>query len=254
MKVLIIEDEPLAAKRLQSMLDQIDPKIQVLAVVDSIAESVEWLDENTPPDLIFMDIMLADGQSFEIFEQIEIHVPVIFTTAYDEFAIRAFKVNSIDYLLKPIGAEMLSAALKKYALINPSSEIFRQTIKSLLNAVANNLPPEYKNRFLVKTGDKFIPVTIADIAYFSFSDRLTFLTTTANKRFMLGSTLDDLEAVVDPKVFFRLNRKYIVSFPAINTVHNYFNGKLKTFVFPEIIEGIIVSKEKAQLFKNWLDR
>ena len=226
----------------------------MLDVVDSIRESVEWLNNNSLPELIFMDIILADGQSFEIFEQISLNVPVIFTTAYNEFAIQAFKVNSIDYLLKPVDPEMLRMALKKYALITPSSALFRQTIISLLASSNNTAATEYKKRFLVKSGDKFIPISISDIAYFSFSDKLTFLTTRENKRYMLDYTLDELEAIVDPAFFFRLNRQYIVSFVSMNVVHNFFNGKLKAFVHPEISEGIIVSKEKAHLLKAWLNR
>ena len=255
MKVLIIEDEPLAAKRLKSILAQVNDTVHVIQVIDSIEDSVEWLNNNSLPDLIFMDIMLADGQSFEIFEKFELNVPVIFTTAYDEFAIQAFKVNSIDYLLKPIEPTMLSLALKKFALVTPSSDLLKNTIKSLLASTGESTEPaKYKKRFLVKSGDKFIPISISNVAYFSSSDKLSFLTTTENKRFMLDYTLDELENIVDPVTFFKLNRQYLVSFTSINVVHNFFNGKLKAFISPEITDGIIVSREKAQLFKTWLNR
>lgn len=256
MKVLIIEDEALAAQRLKKLLLEIDPGIQITGTIDSIEQAVEWLEESPHPDLIFMDIMLADGQSFEIFERTEVRAPVIFTTAYDEFAIRAFKVNSIDYLLKPIEADLLSGALKKHASITAMPSNLKQALETL---IANGLKnPEsnlvYKKRFLVKTGDKFIPVGIADVAYFSFVDKLTFLTTTAQKRYMLDHTLDELEDIIDPHLFFRLNRQYIAAVGSIKLVHNYFNGKLKVMVSPEIPEGIIVSKERAQSFKTWLNR
>jgi len=256
MKVLIIEDEHLAARRLQAMLAEIDPAIQVIKIIDSVEEAVDWFRQFPHPELIFMDIMLADGQSFEIFDAVEINAPVIFTTAYDEFAIKAFKVNSIDYLLKPIDQDLLKTALKKFYNNTTSQGNIKQMVESLL---ANNYKTheglsDYKKRFLIKTGDKFIPVSIAEVAYFSFVDKLTFLTTTAQKRYMLDHTLDEIEKLVDPHVFFRLNRQYIAAFSAIKIVHNYFNGKLKVMMAPEVAEGVVVSKERAQLLKSWLNR
>jgi len=203
-----------------------------------------------------MDIMLADGQAFEIFEQVEIKIPVIFTTAYDEFAIKAFKVNSIDYLLKPVDPELLQLALKKYNSITTSPRHLKLVVETLLaaNYKSQEILSDYKNRFLIKTGDKFIPVAITEVAYFSFVDKLTFLTTHAQKRYMLDNTLDELEKLVDPHVFFRLNRQYIAAFSSIKVVHNYFNGKLKIYVNPDIPEGIVVSKERAHYLKLWLNR
>ena len=253
MKVLIIEDEPLAAKRLQSLLTELDPNIQVVGVTDSIVESVGWLGQNILPDLIFMDIMLADGQSFEIFEKVNITAPVIFITAYDKFAIEAFKVNSIDYLLKPIEPEMLARALQKFETFANPVKYLTQTIKSLMELNNKNLGAVYQNRFLVKSGAKFIPIPVSDIAYFSFSDKLSFLTTKDNTRLMIDYSLDELETLVDPGMFFRVNRQYITAVTAITLVHNYFNGKLKASVFPVIPEGIIISKEKSQAFKGWLN-
>lgn len=256
MKVLIIEDEELAARRLQILLREIDPTIQIVSVIDSIEETVAWLNTYPHPELIFMDIMLADGQSFEIFERIEVKVPVIFTTAYDEFAIKAFKVNSIDYLLKPVNPQSLKMSLDKYGSLSISSRNLDHMIQSLLdiNYKTQQAVSDYKKRFLIKTGDKFIPVSISEIAYFSFTDKLTFVTTSAQKRFMLDHTLDELEKLVDPHVFFRLNRQYIAAFSSIKVVHNYFNSKLKVYVIPDVSEGIIVSKERAQSFKLWLSR
>lgn len=256
MKVLIVEDEAPAARRLQLLLAEYDPKIQVVAVIDSIEDAVEWLRNFPHPELIFMDIMLADGQSFEIFEQVEIKTPIIFTTAYDEFAIKAFKVNSIDYLLKPIDPPLLAAALKKHNTIFHSPENLKTVIESLLvtGFKGNESRPDYKNRFLIKSGDKFFPVETSQVAYFVFEDKLTFLYTIQQKRYMLDHTLDELEKLVDPNLFFRLNRQYITSFSSIKTVHNYFNGKLKVYVQPEIPSGIIVSKERAPYFKQWLNR
>ncbi|SHM80077.1 LytR/AlgR family response regulator transcription factor [Mucilaginibacter sp. OK098] len=256
MKVLIIEDEAPAARRLQLLLESYDPSIRVISVIDSIEDAVQWLKDFPHPELIFMDIMLADGQSFEIFEQVQVNVPIIFTTAYDEYAIRAFKVNSIDYLLKPIEPLLLESSLKKYKTLAPSPEKLKEVMESLLVTNYRNRQPqsEFKNRFLVKVGDKFIPVPISEVAYFSFEDKLTFLNTTAAKRYMLDHTLDELEKLIDPQLFFRLNRQYIVSFPAIKAVHNYFNGKLKVYVTPELSTGIVVSKDKSHYLKLWLNR
>lgn len=253
MNVVIIEDEILAARRLQRMLEALDPGINVVSILDSIEDAVDWFNLHAQPDLVLMDIMLADGQSFEIFEQTAVKAPVIFTTAYDEFAIRAFKVNSIDYLLKPVEPALLAAALHKLRTVKLPEENLKKALETLINAKPA-LPDTYKSRFLVRSGDKFIPVPANEIAYFSFSDKLTFLTTFALKRFMLDHTLDELEKLVDPSQFFRLNRQYIAAFFSIKVVHNYFNGKLKVMVDPEIPEGIIVSKERAQSFKAWLSR
>ncbi len=256
MKVLIIEDEAPAARRLQSLLAEYDPSIQISAVIDSIEDAVTWLNNYPHPELIFMDIMLADGQSFEIFEHVEITVPIIFTTAYDEFAIKAFKVNSIDYLLKPIEPQLLAMALKKYNSTQRSTVNLNEIMESLLvgGIKSQKSRPDFKNRFLIKSGDKFIPIEISQVAYFSFEDKLTFLHTIHQKRHMLDHTLDELETLIDPNLFFRLNRQYIASFSSIKTVHNYFNGKLKVYLNPEIKEGVVVSKERAHFFKLWLNR
>jgi DNA-binding LytR/AlgR family response regulator len=257
MKVLIIEDEAPAARRLQSLLAEYDPSIQISAVIDSIEDAVAWLKNYPHPELIFMDIMLADGQSFEIFEHVEITVPIIFTTAYDEFAIKAFKVNSIDYLLKPVEPQLLAMALKKYhSIIRQSPGNLKEIMESLLQGgiKTQKSRPDFKNRFLIKQGDKFIPIEISRVAYFSFEEKLTFLHTINQKRYMLDHTLDELETLIDPNLFFRLNRQYIASFSSIKTVHNYFNGKLKVYLNPDVNEGVIISKERATFFKSWLNR
>jgi DNA-binding LytR/AlgR family response regulator len=256
MKILIIEDETLAAKRLTTLINNYDPAITVLDAIDSVEDAVHWFDANPSPDLVFMDIMLADGQSFEIFEQVDIKVPVIFTTAFDEFAIRAFKVNSIDYLLKPIEPQLLEAAMKKFHSLIRQPDDFRAIMESLLIRPQRDreVQPLYKTRFLIKQGEKFIPVATSDAAYFSFEDKLSFLNTFDKKRYMLDYTLDELDKMLNPVVFFRLNRQYIISFSAVKTLHNYFHGKLKVYVNPEIPDGIIVSKSRSNLFKQWLNR
>jgi DNA-binding LytR/AlgR family response regulator len=255
MKVLIIEDEAPAARRLQVLLAECDPSIQVIAVIDSIEDTVAWLNSYPHPELIFMDIMLADGQSFEIFEQVEVRAPIIFTTAYDEYAIRAFKVNSIDYLLKPIEPMLLAQALNKYRFISQSPGNIREVMESLLNHTKGaDTRLAFKSRFLIRSGAQFISVESSEVAWFSFEDKLTFLYTTKQKRYILDHTLDELEKLIDPYLFFRLNRQYITSFNAIRSVHNYFNGKLKVYLTPEMENGIVVSKEKAHYLKLWLNR
>jgi len=249
MDILIIEDEPLAAERLQNLLLESDKKFRIVKVTDSVEASVAWLKAADAPDLIFMDIMLADGQSFEIFDYVDLQVPVIFTTAYDEFALQAFKVNSIDYLLKPVDPLLLKQALKKFHALVPDAEQIKKLVQSFLPSGRQ----EYKNRFLVKSGETYTPVVLTEIAFFSYEDKLSFLYTNAGKRYMLDYSLDELETMLDPKLFFRLNRQYLSSFSAIKSVHNYFNSKLKVIVSPEVPDGIVVSKERAPALKIWLD-
>jgi len=253
MKILIIEDEVLAARRLEKLLMEYDPSITILDVIDSVEDSVLWFKDNPQVDLIFMDIMLADGQSFEIFEHVEVKTPVIFTTAFDEFAIQAFKVNSIDYLLKPVESQLLGGAMRKFHSMHPAPENFKAIIESLVSGRSKESNQQYRNRFLVKQGDKFIPISVTEVAHFSFEDKLSFLNTISNKRYMLDYTLDELDKMLDPHVFFRLNRQYITSISAVRSVHSYFNGKLKVYVDPEVSAGIIVSKNRANHFKLWLN-
>jgi len=256
MKVLIIEDEAPAARRLEQLLATHDPAIKVVAVVESIEDAVQWLRNFPHPELIFMDIMLADGQSFEIFEKVEVKAPIIFTTAYDEYAIRAFKVNSIDYLLKPIDPTLLAQALNKYRFISQQPVNLKEIVETLLRSNASSVDeqPAFKKRFLIRTGEQFVSVEAAEVAYFSFEDKITFLYTQKQKRYMLDHTLDELEKLIDPYLFFRLNRQYIAAYNAIGSVHQYFNGKLKVYLAGETENGIVISKEKAHYFKLWLNR
>jgi len=249
MNILIIEDEPLAAERLQNLLMQYDQHFVITAILDSVTASVNYLNNFVAPDLIFMDIMLADGQSFDIFEKIDVNVPVIFTTAYDEFALKAFKVNSVDYLLKPVDPTLLSKALKKFMTIGRDFDKIKEFVKSL---IVNDAVP-YKSRFLVKSGKTYTPVILSEIAYFSYEKKLTFLYTKTAKRFMLDQSLDELESMLDPKLFFRLNRQYLSSFSAIKSVHPYFNSKLRVHLLPDAINEITVSRERAGNLMAWLD-
>lgn len=258
MKVLIVEDEKHSANKLKRKLQVIDRDITVLAVIDSIEHTVEWLKTNPSPDLIFLDIELADGQSFEIFKRVEIHCPVIFTTAYDEYALKAFEVNSIDYLLKPIKEDDLKKTFQKLdkvkKMFGQTSQEGQRDIQQFLENFAlgtiQNQPK--RERFLSKLGQRLVSVDVKDIAYFFSKNKFSYLRTFDQKEFMLDYTMDELQWMVDPSRFFRLNRQIIASIESIEKTHYYFNNKLKINLFPPFAEEVLVSREKAAEFKRWL--
>lgn len=254
MKVLIIEDEYPAAERLQKLLHKLDSELTVVAVLDSVSQSKPWFDPNPDVDLIFSDIQLGDGLSFQIFETYQGHAPIIFTTSYDEYAIRAFKVRSIDYLLKPIKLPELEGAIAKFrAMKMPvSAPDLALKMESLLDALSVS-SRKNKSRFLVKNGDQLIPVPQEDIAYFFTAQEITCLVRRDGKQFLVDYTLEELDALLNPAVFFRLNRQFIGSMSAIARIHTYFNGKLKLDILPDPGQEVLVSREKAALFKAWLE-
>jgi len=249
MQILIVEDELLLAKRLRKLLTAIAPEAVVVGITHSIHDSVQWLQSNARPDLILMDIELADGQSFDIFQQIEISSPIIFTTAYDEYAIKAFKVNSIDYLLKPIKEEDLATAIQKFKTLN-KPEV---NIDVLLNGIKNiGSSEKFRDRFLVKLGKKLVSIDIANVA-FIFSDKgLSYLRTNQNQKYVVDYTMDELEKMLSPKQFFRANRQFIISSDSVVAIHTWFNQKLKVELKPEIAEHLIISRDKANAFKEWM--
>ena len=248
MKILIIEDENLAAKRLIKLVKEQLPDAEIFGNLDTITASVEWLKNNTEPDLIFLDIQLADGISFEIFEKVRVKSPIIFCTAYDQYAIKAFKLNSIDYLLKPIDPQDLIQALNKFKAGLKTPEITLEQLTTLL------LPNQktYKTRFLVKSGDRIQTVDIQEIRYFFSEDKLTLLQTKEGKKFVIDYILDEIEELVDPQFFFRLNRKYISAIHAIKSIHTYSNTRLKILLENSDDNDILVSREKVATFKAWL--
>ncbi|MGZ5244398.1 MAG: LytR/AlgR family response regulator transcription factor [Bacteroidia bacterium] len=261
MKVLVIEDEDAATRLMFKILERARPGIEVVAHIDTVEDAVKWLSENPAPDLVFMDIQLGDGLSFEIFEQVEINCPVIFTTAYDEYTLRAFKVNSIDYLLKPLQLDDLEAALRKYDKLKAGGNsdeslhnITQTQIESILKVLNPNKANHYKSRFLIKVGDKFFSITTDQIAYFYTEDKGVFIQTHDKQRYPLDNSLDELEKVLDPEVFFRINRQFIVHVSAVIRLHAYFNGKMKVFLKPNVEEDVIVSRDKATALKLWLDK
>jgi two-component system LytT family response regulator len=254
MKVLVIEDEALIAKNLQRLLKQIDPSIEVLAALDSVATSVKWLGENARPDLIFMDIQLADGVSFDIFNKIKIDTPVIFTTAYNEYAIRAFKVNSVDYLLKPIDKEYLERALEKFKKIYGSTgDAMNEQIRQLVSNMQLKDTPKYKERFLVHYKSGMVPVTESQVSYFIKDTIIYLITITGEKLVTDYNTIDEIEEVVDPKRFFRANRQMIIHIDQVDTYKKHDTGKIELQLKCDKNLRIDVSREKANDFKNWID-
>lgn len=256
MKVLIIEDEPLGAEALKNLLMECDETIEVLSIKDSIVSSAEWLSTHDAPDLIFMDIELADGQCFELFKEMEIKSPVIFTTSYDEYALKAFRFNSVDYLLKPVSAVELKRSLDKVQGLkqqfSAKEGIQKDWEKLILQFKTPKPATDYRDRFLVKQGQRLLSVAVSDIAYFFTKGKVSFIKSTEGKEYFLDYTLDQLQPMLSPKVFYRVNRQIIASHASVFQVHTWFNGKLKVELSPQIDEEVIVSRDKAKDFRQWL--
>ncbi|TAF64590.1 MAG: DNA-binding response regulator [Cytophagales bacterium] len=256
MKIIIIEDEAKARKRLIRMIKEINHDSEVIAELESIEMVVNfWKNNLIQPELIFLDIHLADGNSFEIFKHCTIKCPIIFTTAYDEYALEAFKVNSIDYLLKPITEETLQKALQKYQTIK-NSFLHTAIMPNYQNLLEWQDDKKYKNRFMVKSGQKIKTITTEKIAYFYTEDQAVMLCTHAGELFVIDYTLEDLEKKLPPDIFFRLNRQYIAHINALVEIHPYFKGKMKVTLqpTPKNTESIIISHLRAPDFKNWLGK
>lgn len=254
MKILIIEDEAPAFRRLQKLLEEINPEINIIDVIDSVQESIKWFKtQEQLPDLIFMDIQLSDGLSFEIFDSIKINKPVIFTTAFDEYMLRAFKVNSIDYLLKPIKKESLEASLTKYGQMKNlfGSQSTLPDINTLISQISLN-DKKYKTRFLVKRGDELISIETSNTAYFHSRNGVVHMTTINGRNHIMDFNLDELVQQLDLEKFYRANRQFIIHFPSINKVHKYHKGKLLVEMNQPTDESITISSEKATDFKEWL--
>jgi two-component system, LytTR family, response regulator LytT len=255
MKLLIVEDEALLARQLITLVSGLEPSAQIAGQTASIETTVEWLQTNPAPDLVFMDIELADGQCFEIFNRYPVKSPVIFTTAYDEYALRAFKVNSIDYLLKPVQVADLRAALVKWKelkapdLITPSLAGISTLVNDLLKG-GETTP--YKERFLVKQGQKMRSVNREEVAFFQAKNTLNYITNRSKQKFLLDYTLDEVESMVPARDFFRANRQYILAHDIITAFHPWFNGKLKVDISLPVDEEIIISREKASQFRAWM--
>jgi DNA-binding LytR/AlgR family response regulator len=259
MKILIVEDEDLAIKKLKKTLSTVDESAIVVGETDSIKGTVAWLESNPTPDLILMDIELADGQSFEIFNHVQVKSPVIFITSYDEYALKAFKVNSVDYLLKPVQKEDLQSALDKFKqmkkLYNTEPAAPAISLDSLVKELQQKLQTkEYRKRFLVKHGQKLVSIEIEDIAYFFSDGRLNFFKTNDNKKFVVDYTMDELNEMLDPDHYFRISRSFFISIDSVAQIHDYFGNRLLLHLKPESEKEVIVSREKVTDFKNWLGK
>ncbi len=251
MKTIIIEDEKLAAERLEELIHDIDSSIEISAKLTSVEQSIKYLKQNKP-DLIFLDIQLEDGLSFSIFDKVEIDVPIIFTTAYDQYAIKAFKLNSIDYLLKPIKKDELRESLNKYKNIKTSYLMdFEEIIKGIQGKEIS-----YKKRFLIQYGQKLKKVEIEEIAYFYAMEKNVFLTTLTGSSYPVDYTLDKLQEIIDPEIFFRINRKMIVGFNAIKNMIPYSRSRIKMELNPPAPKDVeaLVSVERSSSFKEWMDK
>lgn len=252
MKIVIIEDEHLAAKRLKDLILKNNPEAEILEILVSIKRSVEWFRNNPHPQLLLCDIQLADGLCFEIFEQVQINCPVIFTTAYDEYALKAFKLNSIDYLLKPIDYEELTLALTKFEKLYPNKETVPLSPSFSIDDLIQSFGPQHKNRFVVKVGLHLKPIEISDIQYFFSLEKSSFLCTSQNKNYDLDYSLDQIEKLCNPKQFFRISRKYLVNIAYIQQIAAYSNSRLRVQFKNSDVDDAIVSREKVTQFKNWL--
>jgi DNA-binding LytR/AlgR family response regulator len=255
MNILIVEDEDLAARRLQGLLKEIDPASNVVGHTDSIESSVDWLQKNPHPDVILMDIELSDGQSFEIFDLTEVKSTIIFTTSYDEYAIRAFKVNSVDYLLKPIERDDLESALKKFGELKNRFGTNTLNVEGLIKELQEKLQPKtYRKRFLVKQGIKLVSIETQDIAYFYTEGRVIFFRTKDGKKFVVDYTLEDLENMLQPDDFFRINRSFYISLDSVVKIDEYFGQRLILALQPSSEKEVLVSREKVSEFKKWMGK
>ena len=262
MQVLIVEDEPLAVKKLVRLLEEVAFDVKVVGTTDGIRTTVEWLEAHPAPDLIFMDIELCDGQSFEIFQRTRVKSPVIFVTSYDEFALQAFKVNSVDYLLKPVQKEDLANAIAKYRDLkaqyardaSPISASIESLLMTLSSGVGEVTKKDYRTRFLVKHLQKYVTVEVADIAYFWSEGRINFFKNRTGQKYLVEYTMEEIEAMLDPRDWFRVSRQFLVSVPSVTEIHPFFNNRLKLHLKPQEPEEVTVSRERVADFKVWLGK
>ena len=248
MNVVIIEDEFFSAEKLSQQLKLIHPAINILAIIPSVEKGLQWFKNHPEPDLIFSDIQLEDKKSFDLFSQLSLEAPIIYTTAFDQYAIQAFKQNSIDYLLKPIDTDELRAALKKY------ENLEYRLLKKGFRLQLEKQKEEFKERFLVKKGSQLVVIKLDEVAYFKSDQKLNFLVTHDNQKFVIEQTLDQLTEQLDSKKFNRISRSRLISLDSIGKIHNHFNGRLKLELLPPEEEEVFVSRERVPAFKEWLDK
>lgn len=246
MRIIIIEDEVPAYTRLRKMVTELLPSANIEAHLDSIQSTIEWFAANNCPDIVFMDIHLADGSAFDLIKRVKINCPIIFTTAYDQYAMEAFKTSSIDYLLKPVKKEDLQNALQK---LEQFKNIFAGSDAS---ATAAKEQPEYKKRFLIRFGEHIKTISVSDVAYFYSENKATFARTHDNRNYPMDHNLDTLETMLDPEEFFRINRQYLISLKSIEEMRSYTKARVIIKLNPAVKEQPVVSSERAADFKNWL--
>ncbi len=251
MRVLIIEDEKPSARRLERMLQKLEIKVEVL--LHSVEESIDWFQTNDHPDLIFLDIQLSDGLSFEIFETVNITSAIIFTTAYDEYALQAFKLNSIDYLLKPIDEDDLTKAVEKFKSRTSKNQSVTLDFEDIKKMLVNPIEREYKKRFSIKVGQHLKLINIDDIECFYSENKGTYLHTTEGRNYLIDNTLEYLEDELEPHTFFRVNRKFFVNINAIKDMVSYTNSRLQIKLNTYKADEVIVARERVKAFKNWLE-
>lgn len=251
MKVIIIEDEKPSARRLSRMLLELN--IEVQALLHSVEESVDWFHKNEHPDLILLDIQLSDGLSFEIFEQVEVNSAIIFTTAYDEYALKAFKLNSIDYLLKPIDEDELKIAIDKFKANQPKTQNIQVDLEQIRKLLVNPLDKSYKERFTIKIGQHLKMIPVDEIECFYSENKGTYIFTSSKRDYLIDNSLEELERLLDPKKFFRVNRSFYVNINCIKDIISYTNSRLKVFLNSYSEQEIIVSREKVKNFKYWIN-
>ena len=251
MKAIIVEDEPIASRRLGRLVSELAPELEVVGEINSVESGLDWFAHNPMPDLIFLDIQLNDGYGFDILDQLSEHPPVIFTTAYNEYAVRGFKYNGLDYLLKPIAKSDLEKALNKFrrSKRQPVTEVTLERYESLKALFTK----EYKHRFMVKVGNQFKAFEVSDIAYFKSNEGLIYLYTYAGQSYPIEYSIDQLGEILNPVDFFRVNRKFMVAVKSVAEIHTYFNSRLLLKLLPKQEEQVIVSRERTARFKKWLD-
>lgn len=258
MKVVIIEDETSVAQNLSDLLLEVNPKIIVLSVLETVRDSLRWFEQNEGPDIAFFDIKIADGSSFEILEKITLNCPIIFTTAFDEYALKAFKYNSIDYLLKPINKVDLERAISKYQHLYTHDKAILDNNSKLIEVIKeiklSSQTARYKTSFLVHYRDRLVPLSVQDIAYFYLENQLVYCKTYDNTIYQISNTLEKIEAQLDPTTFFRINRQYIIAREGIKHIDAYEKRKLKVVPSPKHSSEMIVSKLKASSLKKWLQK
>ncbi len=251
MNAIIIEDEKPSARRLSRQLSKLD--VRTVTMLHSVEESVLWFQDNGHPDLIFLDIQLSDGLSFEIFDMVDVQSPIIFTTAYDEYALQAFKLNSIDYLLKPIDDDELENAVKKYKAAKPTAQKMELDFEDIKKLLVNPMEREYKKRFTARVGQHLKIINADEVECFYSENKGTYAATSDGRNYLLDTTLENLESELEPRIFFRVSRKYYVNINYINDIVAYANSRLKIKLNHYIGQEIIVSRERVQNFKLWLE-